>query len=308
MVKERNNHDHWFKELLSTFFEEFILAFFPDVYEHLDFQHITFLNQEVFTDIIEGSKGIVNLLVETKLKGEDAIIIVHIENQSSYEKNFHQRMFFYFSRLYEKYKRPIVPIAIFSYDKNKPEHNSLIMSFPFKNVLSFQYLTLQLKQKNWRDYINQPNPAALALLGKMGYEPQEKVKIKFEFLRMLIQLELDPGRQKLVHGIFEKYHKLSKQEELQLKKVLTQIPNDEVKHIMELMTSWEKKGFDKGIAQGIKKGIEQGIEQGIGQGVERVATQMILKGFPSHDISDLTGLSLVEIEKLKKQLDSDVNS
>ncbi|MDE5416060.1 hypothetical protein [Alkalihalobacterium chitinilyticum] len=73
---------------------------------------------------------------------------------------------------------------------------------------------------------------------------------------------------------------------------------------MELMTSWEKKGFDKGIAKGIKKGIEKGISQG----VERVATQMILKDFPSHDISDLTGLSLVEIEKLKKQLDSDVNS
>ncbi|MFV8829541.1 hypothetical protein [Alkalihalobacterium sp. APHAB7] len=52
---------------------------------------------------------------------------------------------------------------------------------------------------------------------------------------------------------------------------------------MELMTSWEKKGFDKGI--------------------EKVAKQMLLKGFTTKDIQDLTSLSLEKIEKLKTQLD-----
>ena len=216
MIKAALDHDRWFKELITTFFEEFILAFFPDVYEHLDFQHVTFLNQEVFTDVIKGDKRTVDLLVETKLKGKNSLIIIHIEPQSTYQKEFNDRMFIYFSRLYEKYRLPIVPIAIFSYDKVKSEKNSFTIDFPFKNVLSFQFFTLQLKQKNWRDFVKHPNPVALALLGKMGYEPEEKVRIKVEFLRMLVQLRLDPARQTLVHGIFEKYHKLSVNEEQQL--------------------------------------------------------------------------------------------
>ncbi|MFV8829563.1 transposase [Alkalihalobacterium sp. APHAB7] len=64
---------------------------------------------------------------------------------------------------------------------------------------------------------------------------------------------------------------------------------------MELMTSWEKKGFDKGVEKGFNKGIEKGIE--------KVAKQMLLKGFTTKDIQDLTSLSVEEIEKLKMQLD-----
>ena len=275
------DHDRWFKELITTFFEEFILAFFPNVYEHLDFHHVTFLNQEVFTDVIKGRKGTVDLLVETKLKGNDTLIIIHIEPQSTYQKDFNDRMFIYFSRLYEKYRRPIVPIAIFSYDKVKTEKNSFIVHFPFKNVLTFQFFTLQLKQKNWRDFVKQPNPVALALLGKMGYEPDDKVKMKLEFLRMLVQLQLDPARQKLVHGIFEKYHNLSAKEELELNDYFQHIPKDEVSHIMELMTSWEKKG------------------------IEKVALQMLVKGYSMKEIQDLTNLSAGEIERLKDQLEQD---
>ncbi len=85
MCDVSNDHDRWFRELTTTFFEEFILAFFPKVYEHLDFTHVTFLQQEVFTDIIKGNKGTVDLLVETKIKGEDALIVVHIESQSSWD-------------------------------------------------------------------------------------------------------------------------------------------------------------------------------------------------------------------------------
>ncbi|MFV8829824.1 hypothetical protein [Alkalihalobacterium sp. APHAB7] len=159
----------------------------------------------MFTDILKGRKGTVDILAETKLKGQDALIIVHIEPQSYYDSHFNDRMFFYFSRLYETYRRPIVPIAIFSYDQPRREVDHFIIHFPFKKVLSFNYLTVHLKNKNWREYINQPNPVALALLGKMGYDQSEKVMIKLQFLRMLLKLELDPARQQLVAGIFENY-------------------------------------------------------------------------------------------------------
>ncbi|RXI96232.1 transposase [Anaerobacillus alkaliphilus] len=307
--QERVDHDRLFKQLITTFFEEFVLAFFPDIYEHLDYNHMTFLHQEVFTDILKGRKGVVDILAETKLRGNDTIILVHIEPQSTYAHDFNDRMFFYFSRLYEKYRCPILPIAIFSYDDMKPETDFFHIHLPFKQVLSFHYFTVHLKRKNWRELINQPNPVALALLGKMGYDQDEKVKIKLEFLRMLLKLELDPARQTLVAGIFEKYHILSVSEENELDKYLKQIPNNEVVQIMDLMTSWEKKGFDQGIEKGIEKGMEKGIEKGMEEGIQKgieltkveVALSMLRKGLFISDIHEVTGLPVEEIKNLQEQ-------
>ncbi|WP_209121184.1 Rpn family recombination-promoting nuclease/putative transposase [Alkalihalobacillus sp. BA299] len=287
MKTERNDHDRWFKELITTFFEEFILAFIPEAYEHLDFDHLTFLQQEVYTDILKGRKGTVDILAETKLRGQDALIIVHIEPQSYYESDFNDRMFFYFSRLYEKYRRPILPIAIFSYDQPRKENDYFNVHFTFKKVLSFNFFSIHLKNKNWRDFIHQPTPVALALLGKMGYDQREKVIIKIQFLRMLLNLELDPARQQLVAGIFENYFKLSKDEESQLHGQLKHIPKDEVNHIMELMTSWERKGIEKGKMEGK-------IEE-----KNAIARRMLQKGFCIQEIIDITGLSEKEIKELK---------
>ena len=57
-----------------------------------------------------------DIIVETRLKTEPGLILVHVEPQSYIQKNFNERMFIYFSRLYEKYRRKILPIVIFSYD------------------------------------------------------------------------------------------------------------------------------------------------------------------------------------------------
>ncbi|MGG3835135.1 DUF4351 domain-containing protein, partial [Geobacillus thermocatenulatus] len=38
------DHDRLFKELIQTFFEEFLLLFFPDMHEHIDFSHLSFLS------------------------------------------------------------------------------------------------------------------------------------------------------------------------------------------------------------------------------------------------------------------------
>ena len=63
-----------------------------------------------------------------------------------------------------------------------------------------------------------------------------------------------------------------------------------------------KKGIEKGIEQGIEKGIEKGIEQGIEKGIKEnqilTAKNMKNKNIDITLISDITGLSIKEIEEL----------
>lgn len=252
--QKRIDHDRLFKELISTFFGEFMLLFFPDAYEVIDFGRISFLSEEVFTDILKGEKRRVDILVETRLKGEESLIIIHVEPQSYEQAEFHERMFIYFSRLYEKYRCRILPIAIFSYDKAKEEKNTVEIRFPFLDVLKFQFLKVELKQKNWRDYIQQDNPIAAALLSKMGYAVDERVEVKKEFLRMLVRLEQDPARMTLLTGFFETYLKLNEEEEQWLRTELQKLDHDEEVRIMELTTSWHEKGKREGRLEGKQEG------------------------------------------------------
>ncbi|MEC1789538.1 hypothetical protein [Schinkia azotoformans] len=84
-------------------------------------------------------------------------------------------MFYYFSLLFNKYWKPILPIAVFSYDEGRNETNQFSIIFPFFHVLSFQFLMLELRKMNWWNYIHSNNPAATALLSKMGFTEKEKV-------------------------------------------------------------------------------------------------------------------------------------
>lgn len=257
------DHDRLFKELITTFFEEFLLLFFPHVHEHIDFQHVSFLSEELFTDVTAGEKYRVDLLVETKLKGEDSLIIVHIENQSYVQPSFPERMFIYFSRLFEKYRTNILPIAIFSYDFIRDEPSSFTLQFPFLHVLQFQFLVVELRKQNWRDYIRSENPIATALLSKMGYNENERVELKKQFFRMLIRLNVDEAKQRLLIGFFETYVKLTEQEEKQFQNEVKKMGGKEGEQVMELIISYEQKGKIEGAKEKEREMIQKMVEKGM---------------------------------------------
>jgi hypothetical protein len=174
-------HDQLFKELIHNFFEEFLEVFFPEVHELVDFQSIKPLSEEVFTDVNDGEVRRLDIVIETKIKEHDTFVIIHVEPQSSKQTNFHERMYLYFSLLYNKYRKPILPIAVYTYEDNWNQ-KEFKMSFPFFDVLTFNFLTLHLKNMNWRKYINSGNPVAAALLSKMGNTESERIEVKKEFL------------------------------------------------------------------------------------------------------------------------------
>ena len=56
-------------------------------------------------------------------------------------------MFHYFARLDAKYRLPIYPVVIFSFDEPKrAEKNQYNVIFPDKKVLEFNYTAIQLNR------------------------------------------------------------------------------------------------------------------------------------------------------------------
>src|SRR5215471_19666069 len=127
------DHDRLFKELIGTFFLEFLELFLPKVRSFIEAGSIEFLDKEIFVDVTSGERLEPDLVAKVKFKGLSAFFIIHIENQHQAQISFGRRLFRYFSRLYDKYDLPIYPIVVFSFDSPRsPNSTCTALSFPIR--------------------------------------------------------------------------------------------------------------------------------------------------------------------------------
>jgi hypothetical protein len=222
--------------------------------DYLDRDSITFLDKEVFTDVTEGERYESDLVAQVKFRGKESFFLIHVEAQESSQKWFNRRMFTYFARFHEKFVLPIYPIVIFSYSKPKREAISqYVVDFPDFKVLEFNYQVVQLNRLNWRDFLNQPNPVASALMARMNIAEKERAKVKAECLRLLITLRLNPAKMQLISGFIDTYLNLNPVEEIQFQEEISTFSQPVQEGVMQITTSWMRQGIELGIEQGIER-------------------------------------------------------
>ncbi|WP_010529710.1 hypothetical protein [Lentibacillus jeotgali] len=197
------HHDQLFKELMNTFFPEFLEGFFPEIYYHIDFNAVISLPAEDFSGINDKSCPNTLVLMKIKIQNQDALLMIHYESLCSGRMNLRETMYSSYSLLYSRYKMPILPIAVTCCDEGRYESDEFTMGILGFHILNFHYLKLELWRLNWRHYIQSNNPAAAALLSNMKYTRDERDEVKKGFLRMLANIELNPAQIRLIHTFFE---------------------------------------------------------------------------------------------------------
>jgi predicted transposase/invertase (TIGR01784 family) len=249
------DHDRLFKELLSTFFIEFLELFLPQVARAIEPDSVKFLPQEYFADLTAGEKKIIDLLAQVRLAGQEVGFLIHLEAQSSSQSDLARRMFFYFSRLHQKYLQRIYPIVLFSFDEPyREEPNRYSVEFEDLKVMEFNFFTIQLNRLNWRDFLNQRNPVAAALMSKMKIDAADRPRVKVECLRLLATLRLDPARSQLISGFVDTYLRLNVEEEQVFQVEVGTLEETEREEIMQIVTSWMEQGIAEGEQRGRAKG------------------------------------------------------
>jgi predicted transposase YdaD len=282
MAKKQIDHDQRFKELISTFFIEFLELFLPELASTIEPDSVMFREQEYFIDLVDGEAQIIDLLAEVKLAGEDATVLIHIEPQSTGRPVFPQRMFFYFSRLHQKHLKRIYPIAIFSYDRPlEMAKTQYKVEFPSLKVLEFNFTAIQLNQLNWRDFIDRPNPVAAALMAKMAIEEKDRPKVKAECLRLLVTLKLDPAKTALISQFVDTYLRLNRQEEQTFQMEIDTMDTAQKEKIMQATTSWEERGMEK--AQ------------------QTIALNLLRQGLTIELIAQATELTIAQIQAIQAE-------
>jgi hypothetical protein len=267
------DHDRHFKELLSTFFGEFLALFFPAVHAALEVDSFEFLQQETFADLLEGDVLVPDIVVKARYKGRDAFFLIHVEHQSSAPANMDWRMYRYWAVLFLRYGLPIYPIVVYSHRvPRKRQAGRYCVELADLTVLTFRYRVLQLSRMPWRRFLRSHNPVAAALMAKMDIAEQDRPRVKLECLRILASLRLDQAKTRLVSRFVDAYLSLDAVEELVFQRSIGRTPmQPEVRErVMEFITSWERRGLEKGLEQGREQGREQGQIEALRTGVREV--------------------------------------
>lgn len=213
------DHDHLFKQLIEAFFEEFLELFCPVEAAQIDFRKVEFLREEFFTDVRRGRRKRLDLVAKVQLKlGGERFILVHFEFEASRkDQDFPRRMYEYFSQLFMRHGLPIVPIAVFSDDAEwaqaVPDFFELTLS-PRSRV-RFDFHLINLSQLDHRRFLKSNNPLAFALMAKMKYTGRQRVRLKADFLRLILRAGTDPARQNLLVEFVETYMPLASTEQTQ---------------------------------------------------------------------------------------------
>lgn len=237
------DHDRLFKELLTTFFVEFVEAFLPDVAAYLDTASIEFLDKEIFTDITQGQRYESDIVVKARFQGQEAFFLLLVENQSTPQSGFPKRMFTYFARFHEKFDLPVYPVVIYSFDRPlRRQPATYQVGFPGFVVNRFQFRVIQLNRLRWRDYVAMPNPAATALMSKMQIAQRDRVRVRLQCLRLIATLRLDPARSQLIAGFVRTYLQMTRLELAELQQEVGLLPREEQNTMITLTNEWIETG------------------------------------------------------------------
>ncbi|NJM66214.1 MAG: DUF4351 domain-containing protein [Acaryochloris sp. RU_4_1] len=250
------DRDLLFRDLIKTFFLEFVDLFFPKIAVAIDPKSIRFIEdqksqplqeQREHSSALQTLPTSSEILVQVRLRGQEACFWVHLEYGANKEIKLERRVFHTFAHLDAKYNLPIYPIILQASASAQPlETNGYRVEFVDRKVLDFSFVAIQLDRLNWRDFLQRRNPVAAALMPAMNVQPFDRPVVKAECLRLLTNLRLDSKHVKVITQFIEVFLTLNSTEEQILQTEMERMGLLERERITNLLIRSKQENLQQG--------------------------------------------------------------
>lgn len=264
MSSPQTEFDTPWKEVLERYFEDFILFFFTQAHGEIDWTRTPeFLDnelQQVVRDAELGRRLVDKLVKIYRTRGEEAWILIHMEVQSQEETNFAQRMFVYLYRIYDRYKRTVVSLAVLGDERRSWRPDQFGYSLWGCEVgFKFPVVKLLDYKQQWSALETSRNPFATVVMAHLkAQETRDNRLRRFEWKLALTRrlYERRFSREDVINLFGFIDWVMSLPEELE-QEFWQEVRNFEEEQRMPYITSVERIGIQKGIEQGIEQSREQ---------------------------------------------------
>lgn len=289
--KKRRSFDSPWKDALAVFFQDFLTFCYPSMAQEIDWDKgHTFLDKElqsITKDAAAGQRTVDKLVKVFKKSEEEVWVLIHTEIQGAQDKNFAERMYTYQYRLFDRYRVPVVSIAVFI-DTDKNWAPSVYQSSMWGNELHFKYNVVKLLDyQNQQEMLKESNnPFATIILAQLMAMSLSKERNQEQHLAsklVITKLLYEKGWGKdYVYNLFRFIDwiiQLPKDLVIKYETEILQI--EEAKH-MTYVTSIERLGIERGKQQG-KAEIIQNLYQ---------------KLKDEKEVANLSGVSLKKVHEI----------
>jgi hypothetical protein len=256
------------KDVIETYFEEFVCFFFPQAYEEIDWsQGFEFLDkelQQVARDAELGKRLVDKLVKIYRRGGEETWVLIHLEIQSQHETNFAERMFVYNYRIYDRYSKSVASLAVLG-DESAVWRPSRYERSLFGCEVSFRFAIVKLLdlRQEWSALEASRNPFATVVMAHLkALETRVQRRRRKEAKLLLTKRLYEQGYQREdVINLFKFIDwvmSLPAELEQEFQQELSQYEEEKR---MPYVTSVERMGIEKGILQGtLQKGREDVVD------------------------------------------------
>lgn len=271
---------------------EFLEFFFPGIAREIDWREPPeFLDKELGKlerrSRSKARRADSLVKVNRKADGEPIRVLVHIEVQSWYDRDFALRMFTSYYRLFDLSSQPLCQLAVFA-DKGKGWAPSGFTTELWGTRLTLEFPVAKLQEYNGDEQLNELardiNPFGLIVAATLQAQEtrrdsRERLRVKNELTKWLLQSGQDEREIRRLYRFVDW--------------LLEMTPALESLHRND-MADYEKENKMPPYITAIER---HGIEQGIEQGIERVARRMRARGFTLQQIELATEASLEQLER-----------
>lgn len=287
--------DSPWKEALDFYFQAFMAFFFRQAHDDIDWARgFEFLDKELQQIVKEAELGkrFVDKLVKVWLKnGEEEWLLIHIEVQTQFEAEFARRVFVYNYRLFDRYNRKVISLAVLADDREEWRPCSFgFEQWGFSHEIRFPIVKLL-------DYAARPledekNPFGVVVRAHLKaqetrLQPQSRHDWKLTLLKGLYERSWPEDDIRKLFRFIDWIMELPANLESSFWHELKQF--EEERH-MPFMTTPERIGRREGRAEGLAEGLKEAILVGLEFKYPAQAQEMMTV---VHRISDVESLRQV---------------
>ncbi len=250
--------------------EQFLQFYFPKVHREIDFgvpiEHLEQEFQGLFPDSETGGRTVDKVLrVRWKGRGE-TLLLIHIEIQGQRRSNFAERMFTYYYRLVDRYRRPVTSLALLVDSQPRFRPSTFVHEAPGTRM-TFEFSTVKLLDfKTEAELLADPSPFALVSLIQLrklqaGTDANRIFVEKRELAREVFRRGYSAKQARHLFRFLDYIMKLPPELEQTLKQKLVQKGQDTMTYI----SSIERFAMEEGIAKGEAGVLLRLIERKFGE-------------------------------------------
>lgn len=296
MTNTFGDYDSAWKEIIGTFFESFMLFFFPEAHQQIDWtKGYESLDNELQQVTIEAELGerITDKLMKVwLLNGEETWVLVHLEIQSQYQQDFPRRMYVYNSRLFNKYNRHVASIAILGDEKPnwRPQSYEAVL-FGCRASLEFPIVKLLDYESRLEELGQTPNPFALVVTAhlKAKATTQNSTRRREEKIQLARALFAQGYSREEVIGLFRFILWVLRLPQELEESFRTELRAYQEENSMVYLTSYDQLVKEEGKEEGKQELIQRQLTRRFGQ-------------LEPETVSKIQTLSLAELDQLADAL------